>query len=85
MAKPGMDFAQPFGGICAREAGKRLAADVSVSLNPSRDGFVVKGRKRTVPVERRHDPAELARDLQSAVDVVMGLAEVPAEGGAHAG
>lgn len=74
-ARPGVDFAESFVRQAASLAAEELAGSVRVTRDPASEEWVVTCRKRTARAEHRLEPAEFARELERAVETVMGLRE----------
>lgn len=79
MTIPGLDFATNFVRGAARHAAEKLADQVQVTLNPADEDFTVICCARKERAQRKAEPAEMARELERAVEVVMGLRPKAAE------
>ncbi len=75
MARTGIDFAESCVRAMARATGEELAARVRVERDPTAASYTVRCGKRSAALNERQDPAEFARELQHAVETVMGLRE----------
>lgn len=75
MARIGIDFAENCVRQMAKNAGEELASRVRVTRDPDSASYTVACGNKRARLNERQEPAEFARELSNAVDVVMGLRE----------